>query len=560
MTRAAVGPDAIRFGKLPLWLTELILVTSSGLFSYLAFAGRDIWPLAFVSIAPFILALRGKSPKRAAVLGVLQGLVMTSFGFAWLLEMLRTFSGFPLPLCLLFSTIVNTYQGGRHALLGWLYARGVQRGYRWDLVFVLALATGELVFPMLFPWYFAACWHNAPLLTQAADLGGPIAVSVIIAFSNTAVSAAIFHFVDRKSAPQRMPTQGVSRDGENRNDAAPMARNYTRAIILTGVAVNLANVVYGAIRIRMVDSRALAGESLKVGFVQGNMGLMQKRENPALGLRRHETMTRELKEAGVDLVVWSESSVTMPMAEENFAVRYKQQLTGRMGVPLLFGAVIYTRQKPERWFNTAIVSNAAGDIDPKKGRYDKQFLLAFGEYLPFGDKFPILYEWSPNSGRFSSGTIDEPLRVEIKGKERAITTLICYEDILPRFTNKLVARADPDFLVNITNDAWFGDTAEPWQHLGLAKFRSIEHRRYLVRSTNSGVSAIIDPVGRTIAHTKTFVPDKGFAVIHMMHGTTGYEIWGDIPWGFATLGSIFLAFKKKKKDEKENEPAAADAT
>src|SRR5207253_2869582 len=104
-------------------------------------------------------------------------------------------------------------------------------------------------------------------------------------------------------------------------------------------------------------------------------------------------------------------------------------------------------------------------------------------YLPFGDTFPILYEWSPHSGKFSSGTSLDPLLIEdAHGTTHKVTTLICYEDILPGFTNTAVRQTpDTELLVNMTNDAWFGDTSEPWQHLALAKLRAIEHRRYLVR-------------------------------------------------------------------------------
>jgi apolipoprotein N-acyltransferase len=503
------------------WAIDLALVLVSAVLTWLAFAGNDIAPLAFVSLVPFLVALEGKTPRRAFWLGALQGLTLTMLGFSWLLDMLKTFSGFPTPLCFLFALIVNGYQGMRMAVLGWLYARGVDRGYRYDAVFIAAFVATEFLFPLLFPWYLSTCWHNVPILAQAADLGGPVLVSVIMLCANLAIAEVVLAFRQK--------------------------RPWSRPIVALGVGLSVLNVAYGAIRIKMIDAQAATSDALRIGIVQGNMGLMQKRENPGEGVRRHERFTRELKEAGADLVVWSESSVTMPMAEDNFAVRYKQQLTGHLGIPTLFGAVIYTRTKPEKWFNTALIANAQGDIDPKLGRYDKQFLLAFGEYLPFGETFPKLYEWSPNSGRFSSGTINEPLRLTLKGSERKFTTLICYEDILPGFTRSLVKRADPDVLVNITNDAWFGDTAEPWQHLALAKFRAIEHHRYLVRSTNSGVSAIIDPLGRTVVNTKTFVADKAMADVKMMRGTTLYGLIGDVPCWLASLASIVMAFRWRKR-------------
>ena len=89
--------------------------------------------------------------------------------------------------------------------------------------------------------------------------------------------------------------------------------------------------------------------------------------------------------------------------------------------------------------------------------------------------------------------------------------------------------------MNLTNDAWFGDTTEPWIHLALAKLRAVEHRRYFVRSTNSGVSAIIDPVGRVVAHTDTFRARSLAGTVAWLRGTTAYEVLGDVPFWLVTL-------------------------
>ena len=106
------------------------------------------------------------------------------------------------------------------------------------------------------------------------------------------------------------------------------------------------------------------------------------------------------------------------------------------------------------------------------GRYDKQHLLMFGEYLPFGDIFPIMYKWSPNSSKFTPGTSFSSL--EWKGHR--ITSMICYEDILQGFLQGL-GRLHPNLLVNLTSDSWFGADTEPWEHLALAVFASVELRR-----------------------------------------------------------------------------------
>ena len=114
--------------------------------------------------------------------------------------------------------------------------------------------------------------------------------------------------------------------------------------------------------------------------------------------------------------------------------------------------------------------------------------------------------------------------------------------------NAAVRHGQPEMLVNLTNDAWFGDTTEPWIHLALAKFRAIEHRRYLLRATNSGVSAVVDPVGRVVAHGGTFRPETVEATAHWLSPTrTGYELWGDTPWWLASAAVVAMGFLSRRR-------------
>src|SRR5579884_3147339 len=144
----------------------------SGLLYWLAFPGMDAWPLAFVAWVPLLVAMHGQTVRRATLLGWVAGLTMNVMGFAWLQQMLRTFSGFPAPLCFLFVLVVCAYQGGRIAMLGWLYGRATARGWPAATVFAAAFAASELAYPLLFPWYYGATVHRVPLLTQLADVGG----------------------------------------------------------------------------------------------------------------------------------------------------------------------------------------------------------------------------------------------------------------------------------------------------------------------------------------------------------------------------------------------------
>lgn len=519
------------------------LAFASGVLYWLAFAGMDIWACAFVAFVPLWIAIQGQSPKAATWLGVTAGATMNVLGFYWLLTMLRTFSGFPTPLCMLFVLLVCTYQGGRIGLLGWLYARATQRGWPGKPVFVLAFAASELVYPLLFPWYFGASVHGVPSLAQVSELGGPILIGVILLVVNLAVAEPLL--------------------------AKWSGRAIDRRLMVLGAAALALNLVHGVLRVRAVDALAAASPPLHVGVVQGNMGLFQKREDPGEGLRRHVRLTDELKKRGAELVIWSESSVTFPVPERMKDDFMKKNVADRLGVPAVFGAVLF-RVDPdrERWFNTALSSDAKGNIT---ARYDKEFLLAFGEYLPLGDTFPILYQWSPNSGKFSPGTELSPLLVVDKaGQPHKMTTLICYEDILPAFTNRSVnaQNGETELLVNMTNDAWFGATTEPWEHLALAKLRAIEHRRYLVRSTNSGVSAIVDPVGRVLAHSSVRDVQQGSAPegevldakIHWIRARTVYEALGDSPWWAASLAVGLMAFVRRRGATQDAKPRAESAS
>jgi apolipoprotein N-acyltransferase len=129
-----------------------------------------------------------------------------------------------------------------------------------------------------------------------------------------------------------------------------------------------------------------------------------------------------------------------------------------------------------------------------------------------------------------------------------VSAHICYEDVLPGFVNDLVRASDAELLVNLTNDAWYGDTTQPWIHLALSTFRAIEHRRYFVRSTNSGVSAFIDPVGRVLAHTGTFEQAAlSHEVAYLTPSRTPYEIYGDAPWWACTLAVAGLCVFPRRR-------------
>jgi apolipoprotein N-acyltransferase/photosystem II stability/assembly factor-like uncharacterized protein len=221
--------------------------------------------------------------------------------------------------------------------------------------------------------------------------------------------------------------------------------------------------------------------------------------------------------------------------------------------PVLLGLLTYETQQVglsplgrgnRRSYNSAMLLDGQGQV---LGRYDKTYLLIFGEFIPFGEYFPQFYEWLPEASHFYPGTSVETFAFE--GHQLGV--MICYEDILPSFARK-VAGKDPNVLINVTNDAWFGKTSEPYLHLALSIFRTVENRLWLVRSTNTGVSAFVDAVGRVVQQTRLEDPEILVQDVPMLRTWTPYREYGDLfAYAcfivFAVLAVPALARRRKKR-------------
>jgi apolipoprotein N-acyltransferase len=235
--------------------------------------------------------------------------------------------------------------------------------------------------------------------------------------------------------------------------------------------------------------------------------------------------------------------------DEGALVRDKNSVIRGFSVPLLFGATSGTLKDIEKpnslenqRYNSAFLVDSDGEV---LGRYDKQYLLAFGEHIPFGDIFPALYDLSPDSGRFAPGPKQAPL--EFMGHRLGI--LICYEDIIPAHTDAVVAQG-AEVLLNLTNDAWFGKTKEPYQHFVLAAFRAVEQRRALVRATTTGISGVISATGKIERMTDLFGPETFVTEVPLLQIDTIYRCGGRFfPNGCLAIAALVLLLAWRRRLE-----------
>jgi apolipoprotein N-acyltransferase len=218
----------------------------SGVLYFVAFAGFDQWWLSFVCLVPLYVSLFGQTTKRSVWLCFLTGLAMNLGGFYWLTNMLKTFSGFPTYLCLVFVVIICSYQALRLAFMGWLYGRASQRGWPLPLVFAGSFAVSELVFPLLFPWYYAATVHNVPVLMQTAELGGPILVGLVLVAVNMAVAEPLRA---RLAAHREVVPNAPSPYRGSTNSEELVHVPLDRRVIGIGVVALVGATLFGAARI-----------------------------------------------------------------------------------------------------------------------------------------------------------------------------------------------------------------------------------------------------------------------------------------------------------------------
>jgi apolipoprotein N-acyltransferase len=484
-------------------MRRLVLPTLSGVLYFLSWIGFGIWPLAFVCFVPLLWSLRDATPRRALWLGAWMGFVTHLGGYTWIMHVLQVFAGAPLPLAFAGYLLLSAVQGLLFGVMSYVLVWVGQRT-RWPAAALLpiALIATEFGYPLLFQSYSGIALMPVLPLVQIAELGGPLILSALQAVVNGALFDALEAWRVGKPAP-----------------IGAMAGSL---VALLGSAT------YGYVRLVRVERVERAAPKIAVGLAQPNVGELELHQHPLASVRTLQDETAELHARGAELVIWPEVGFnTRPLRPVDTEGR---AITGPVPVAAIVGAI---RVDDRKIWNSAVVIDDRGRIGD---HYDKIQLLAFGEYIPGGEWFPELYQWSPLSAPLARGQSTAPLR----WRSWRFATFICYEDILPGIVRAIMAdhgEGRAHAMVNLTNDSWYGAGHEQEQHLMLAAARSIEHRRWLLRATSTGISAFVDATGRVVQRIGRNERGVALAEVPMLEGTTPYEVLGDWP-GWVALAVI----------------------
>jgi len=488
---------------------RIILAASSGLMLTAAFPNLQLSWLAWFGLVPLLAAIRDCGVKKSFKLGFSAGLIHYLTLIYWLAYTMRTYGYLPWPVCIavliFFSAILALFSGVFTAIVAYLRLKPDRALIMIPVVWVSVEYLRSFIFTG-FPWEFIGHSQYSTLqIIQISDILGVYGISYLIVFVNTVIFFLILGLT-------KHDWQGVT---ITRRFAAV---SITAAIFLSGFVWS-----YGQWRLNAIDRLAKAAPQVRSVIVQGNIEQSVK-WNPAFQLATAEKYLRLSRSAGnqnPDLFIWPETALPF-YYNHNAALTAKVRKGIRdMGTYFLFGSPSFAR-KPGRidYYNSAYL------VDPEGkplGKYDKAHLVPFGEYVPFKRWLPFLGKIVAQVGDFSRGKIG----ATIPWKNYKLGVLICYEGIFPYLARAMVKNG-ASLLIIITNDAWYGRSSAPYQHLSLAVFRAVENRRALIRSANTGISVFIDPAGRILAATPLFQEAAVFDHVPVLTEQTFYTRFGDV--------------------------------
>jgi apolipoprotein N-acyltransferase len=480
---------------------------ATGALLTLSFPAIDLGWLAWISLVPLLVSISGEKPHNAFFLSYVGGIAFFIGIGNWLFHI----HGYRL----LHHAIWGTYLAVYFGLFGLAFSF-ISR--RWGVVpslvaspflwVALEYIRSNMGF-MAFPWgLLSHSQYQHPRIIQVASFAGNYGVSFLVAWVNAALAAVIL--LCSRPSPSKFS-----------------AKHALILIVIGGVLITSA-LWYG----HRIVSKPIVGKEIKVSVVQGNIEQAKKwdRSYRTYILERYEELSRKVSKDQPRLVIWPEAATPGFVLKDITLIRRITGIVREVNTYFLIGSSEYPKYqkgplKVDQFGNTALFFSPDGRV---LGQYLKIRLLPFGEYLPYGETIPWSYIRIPDPGSYVSG--QEFTVFECSRHRFGVT--ICWETIFPDLVRRFVYQG-AQFLVNITNEAWFGKSAAPYQFLSMNVFRAVENRVYVVRCANTGISCFIDPCGRIVDRVKDhagqdiFVQGVLTKTILAMESKTIYTQYGD---------------------------------
>ena len=492
---------------------KLAVVFVLGMLTVLGFAPFYLFPVPVVTVA-LLLAFchKSQSALKNAALGFWFGMGLFSAGVTWIYVSLHDFGAMPMPIAVIALIVLCAYLSLFPALAFWLLTRlRVTSPWLWASLAAALWMLSEWLRGTLFtgfPW-LALGYSQAPFspLAGFAPVAGVYGISLILIFS----AALLFFWFDKGFKQWR----------------------YGLPLLLIGC---------GGYGLQYIDWVKPQGEPVSVSLLQGNIPQDMKWRPDHLESTM-ETYAKLILESGSRLIVTPEISIplfsdTMPQSYLSYLAAHAKHNNG----DVLIGLAERDHSGGDAYYNTMF---SFGSSPPQS--YRKHHLVPFGEYIPFKPLFGwVIQVLQIPLSDFSRGRLDQQ-PMAIAGQRVAIN--ICYEDVFGEEIINQLPQAT--LLVNVSNDAWFGRSIGPQQHLQISQMRALETGRYMLRATNTGVTAIIDERGRVLETIEIFTTAALHGSAQGFTGATPYVRTGNYPMlGLAVLLlsiGLLSAFRAARK-------------
>lgn len=439
------------------------------------------WALAFCYIPLWWDITQPNNPTRLSIIflkGWITQTLLTLIGFYWISFVAHEFGFLPKPaaylVLVLFSALSYLYIPASVTLTIWISRKWRLSNTTTYLLLPLLLGLLEQVWPVIFKWHLGYTFLYAKLpVFQLAEYIGFQGLSLLVLMTQGLILILL-----------RSPFSSFKKIG------------FAGLIGATWIVLNL----LGQVRAQHISQ--LPFDTVNFGFVQANIGNLEKyladqgRGYQKAIIDKYFDLSFALKKQTdkLEFIIWPEAAIPEFLDEVHQDRKYSAYFHDRLKelkVPLITGAYSSDpmMQIPRRDFNALFTFDEFGQWTSPA--YRKTHLLIFGEYLPFSETFPILKKYNPAGSGFSKGNGPQLMFI---GDYR-FGAQLCYESLDPFFSTQL-KKLGADFILNVTNDSWFGPTSEPIQHLYMTLARGIETRLPLIRSTNTGISLAMDNLGQ----------------------------------------------------------------
>lgn len=479
---AAVAPSAPPLTRRACWGYAFVALAGSVLLGCASPPGGWV-PLVWIGFAPFVFVARVAAERSHGwrvpfFLGWFGALGVGLVGFPWIALTLERFAELPMAVAVFGLLLFSAWTAIPYGFWLILMARGPQRGLAAWAVPVLAWPPLSAAWPSLFPYTPVIGLGEAPAWMQMAELGG---VGLVEAWAVLA-GVAWAHAWRAPGMPAKL------------------------RLVALALAIPAALAGYGRLRMDAIAEAEASARTVRIALVQPNVPLGWRQ--PEANLRRLQEQSALAQAEGAELVIWPEAGafpyvVRLPFTRDRSG---RRRIQAMHTLPTVFGVATRDPALPYEHNSVAAMDGQGRVI----GLYHKNILVPFGERIPIVDPawarqfIPAMSHNLPGDGpaRFVVPIAD--------GRDVRLGPLICYEDIFASFARAVAAQdGGIELFVNSTIDTWFGDTAEPWEHLALAQFRSVEHRLPMVRAVAAGTSSYVDARGRVRAALDVTDPRPG---------------------------------------------------